>query len=201
VVLAAVIALLWLKHPRMPAVRWVLLGALLVLALLQVRHQAVLAIVTAMVLPTGFAREVQPMPSAARWLAAGGIALVVAVRAVLPITLTENETNPWKLIAGVPPELRSEPVLNGYAMGGPLILSGVRPYVDGRGDMYGDQLVIDYKHITDGDADALDAAVKRWNIRWAILPRRYTKLVALFDHSPGWRRIREDQAGLIYVRL
>ena len=29
-------------------------------------------------------------------------------------------------------------MLNGYSMGGPLILSGIRPYIDGRGDMYGD---------------------------------------------------------------
>jgi hypothetical protein len=91
-------------------------------------------------------------------------------------------------------------VLNGYAMGGPLILSGMRPYIDGRSDMYGDALVFDYKRITDGDAASLDAAVKRWNLRWAILPRRYTKLVALLDRSPGWRRIKEDEAGLIYVR-
>jgi hypothetical protein len=200
VMLAAVIGLVWFKRPRMPAVRWVLLGALLVLALLQVRHQAVLAIVTAMILPTGFRREVQPTPSMARWLAAGAIALIVTVRAILPITLPENEANPWRLIAAVPAELRSQPVLNGYAMGGPLILSGIRPYVDGRGDMYGDQLVVDYKHITDGDEAALDAAVKRWNIRWAILPRRYKKLVALLDRSPDWRRIEEDEAGLIYVR-
>jgi hypothetical protein len=126
--------------------------------------------------------------------------LVVAIRAILPIALPENETNPWRLIAAVPPELRSQPVLNGYAMGGPLILSGIRPYVDGRGDMYGDELVVDYKRITDGDSGALDAAVKRWNIRWAILPRRYKKLVALLDRSPDWRRIKEDEAGLIYVR-
>jgi hypothetical protein len=66
--------------------------------------------------------------------------------------------------------------------------------------MYGDQLVVDYKHITDGDAAALDAAVQRWDIRWAILPRRYTKLVTLLDHSPDWRRIEEGEAGLIYVR-
>ena len=44
------------KRPRLPPVRWLLLGALLVLALFQVRHQAVLAIVAAMILPTGFAR-------------------------------------------------------------------------------------------------------------------------------------------------
>jgi hypothetical protein len=200
VMLAAVIALLWVKRPKLPPVRWLLLGGLLVLALLQVRHQAVLAIVTAMVLPTGFVRQPQPVTASTRWLAAGAIALVVAIRAVLPIALPENETNPWRLIAAVPPELRSQPVLNGYAMGGPLILSGIRPYVDGRGDMYGDELVVDYKRITDGDSGALDAAVKRWNIRWAILPRRYKKLVALLDRSPDWRRIKEDEAGLIYVR-
>jgi hypothetical protein len=200
VMLAATIVLLWLKRPRLHWVRWLLLGALLVLALLQVRHQAVLAIVTAMVVPTGFARRTDPIPLSARWLAAGAIALVVAIRAILPIALPENETNPWRLIAAVPPELRSQPVLNGYAMGGPLILSGIRPYVDGRGDMYGDELVVDYKRITDGDSAALDAAVKRWNIRWAILPRRYKKLVALLDRSPAWRRIKEDEAGLIYVR-
>ena len=200
VILGAAIALLWLKRPKLLAVRWLLLGALLILALLQVRHQAVLAIVTAMILPTGFAREREPVAATMRWLVAGAVALVVAIRAVLPITLPENETNPWRLIAAVPPQLRSQPVLNGYAMGGPLILSGIRPYVDGRGDMYGDQLVVDYKRITDGDAASLNAAVRRWNIRWAILPRRYKKLVALLDRSPGWRRIREDEAGLIYVR-
>jgi hypothetical protein len=200
VMLAVVVGLLWFKRPRLHWVRWLLLGALLVLALLQVRHQAVVAIVAAMVLPTGFAPEAQSASSPAPRLAAGLIALVVAARAILPVTLPENEANPWKLIAAVPPELRSQPVLNGYAMGGPLILSGIRPYVDGRGDMYGDDLVVDYKRITDGDAAALNAAVKRWNISWAILPRRYEKLVALLDHSPDWQRIKQDEAGLVYVR-
>jgi hypothetical protein len=200
VMLVATIALLSTKRPRLHWVRWLLLGGLLILALLQVRHQAVLAIVTALIVPTGFARREEPVVASTRWLAGGAVALIVAIRAILPITLPENEANPWRLIAAVPPELRAQPVLNGYAMGGPLILSGIRPYVDGRGDMYGDELVVDYKHITDGDSAALNAALQRWNIRWAILPRRYKKLVALLDHSPGWRRIKEDEAGLIYVR-
>jgi len=42
--------------------------------------------------------------------------------------------------------------------------------------------------------------VRRWNIRWAILPLRYTKLIALLDHSPEWRRIYVDKMGAIYVR-
>jgi hypothetical protein len=199
-VLAAVLVLLWVKRPRLPLIRWLLLAALLALALLQVRHQAVLAIVAAMVLPTGFRRSEEAMRPVAWGLPALAIVVAAAARAILPVILPENEANPWRLIAAVPPELRSQPVLNGYAMGGPLILSGIRPYIDGRSDMYGDPFVLDYKRITDGDAAALEAAVNRWNIRWAILPPRYKKLVALLDHSPEWRRVREDEAGLIYVR-
>jgi hypothetical protein len=91
-------------------------------------------------------------------------------------------------------------VLNGYSMGGPLILSGIRPYVDGRGDMYGDALVVGYSRIVHGDAAAFDAAVKRWNIRWAIVPNDGKQLVAILDRSPGWRRIARDHVGAIYVR-
>jgi len=171
-----------------------------VMAMLQVRHQAVLAIVSAMVLPTGFARRQDLGQAKIAPLVAGAAAVLVLVRAILPVALPANEANPWRLIAAVPPQLRSQPVLNGYAMGGPLILSGIRPYVDGRGDMYGDALVVGYKRITDGDPVALREAVERWNIRWAILPHRYEKLLALLDRSPGWRRIHEDSVGVIYER-
>jgi hypothetical protein len=202
VVLAAVLIVSWFKRPRLPLVRWLLLGGLLILAFLQMRHQAVLAIVAAMILPQGFARgAVNAAPARSLVpLAAAAIAILVVVRAATPTSPIENEANPWQLIAAVPPELRSQPVLNGYSMGGPLILSGIRPYIDGRGDMYGDQLVVGYTHIRDGDAAALAEAVQKWNIRWAILPNRYAKLLALLDRTPGWRRIHQDKVGVVYVR-
>ena len=134
-------------------------------------------------------------------VAAGVIGLAfVAIRAVLPIALPYNSANPGKLIAAVPTPLRTQPVLNGYGMGGPLILSGIRPYVDGRGDMYGDELVVGYRRIVDGDPIALKDAVRRWGIRWAILPNRYAKLIGFMDRNPGWERIYRDQVGVIYVR-
>ena len=201
-VLAVTLALIAWKRPRLPWVRWLLLAALLGLALLQMRHQATLAIVAAMLLPQGFARgagqAAEDKPQLA-WVLAGGAALLVLVRALMPLSPPENEANPWRLIAAVPPQLRSQPVLNGYSMGGPLILSGIRPYVDGRGDMYGDALVVDYSHIVHGDAQAFARAVQRWNIRWAILPNDDEALIALLDRS-GWRRIARDQVGVIYVR-
>lgn len=202
VVLAGMLALIWLKRPRMHPVRWLLLGVLIALALLQVRHQAVLAIVSVIILPEAFARGSTREKAEKKiwWLVGAAAAALIAVRLVMPMTPPENEANPWELIAAVPPDLRSQPVLNGYVMGGPLILSGIRTYVDGRGDMYGDELVIGYKRITDGDAAKFEEAVRRWGIRWAILPHRYKKLVALIDRSPSWRRIHQDEVGVIYVR-
>jgi hypothetical protein len=202
-VLAITLILIAWKRPRLPWVRWVLLGALVGLALLQVRHQAILAIVAAMVLPQGFARSPGREHIVDRplgWVAFAGAALLVALRAIMPLSPSDNEANPWKLIAAVPPELRSQPVLNGYSMGGPLILSGIRPYIDGRGDMYGDALVVGFSRIARGDGQAFADAVRRWNIRWAMVPNESKGLIALLDRAPGWRRIHRDQVGAIYVR-
>ncbi|MEO6225102.1 MAG: hypothetical protein ABIO80_04560 [Sphingomicrobium sp.] len=201
-VLALVAALIAWKRPRLHPVRWLLLGGLLVLALLQVRHQAVLAIVAALVLPAGFAagemrrhthHKLMPVVDA-------GSALLLLVRSVMPLSPPDNEANPWKLIAAVPPALRSQPVLNGYSMGGPLILKGIRPYIDGRGDMYGDALVVGYARISHGDAKAFAEAVQRWNIRWAMVPGGDNGLTRLLASAPGWRLAYRDRVGAIYVR-
>ncbi|MFL6830073.1 MAG: hypothetical protein ACJ8D5_05565, partial [Sphingomicrobium sp.] len=202
-VLAITLALILWNRPRQHSVRWSLLALLLLMAFLQMRHQAVLAIVAAMLLPPAFGRggessNRRPRPVLVLVGAAG--ALLVAARAIMPVTLPYNSANPWRMIAAIPPELRSQPVLNGYGMGGPLILKGIRPYVDGRGDMYGDELVVGYRRIIDGDPAALAEAVERWHIRWAILPNRYGKLLAELDRSPDWRRIYKDEVGAIYVR-
>jgi len=200
--LALTLALIIWKRPRLPWVRWLLLAALLGLALFQARHQAMLAIVAAMVLPRGFAGEGrgEALDKPLRWVVAGAAALLVLVRGLMPLTPPDNQANPWKLIAAVPPQLRSQPVLNGYSMGGPLILSGIRPYIDGRGDMYGDAHVLGFLAISHGDKQAFDAAVERWNIRWAMIPNESNRLIALLNRSPDWKRIASDKVGAVYVR-
>ena len=201
-VLAIVLALMIWKRPRLPWARWLLLASMLGLALLQIRHQAMLAIVAAMILPQGFARGSAIESSSDRLsnrIMLAGAALLVVARAILPLHPPENDANPWKLIAMVPLELRSQPVLNGYSMGGPLILSGIRPYVDGRGDMYGDQHVVAYSRIAHGDAKLFNEAVQRWNIRWAMLPKD-SKLIPVIQHTAGWRLVTQDKVGVIYAR-
>ena len=200
--LVLTLAVIAWKRPRLPWVRWLLLGGLLALALFQARHQAMLAIVAAMLLPAGFVTGVESTGAdkTFKWMVAAGAALLVLVRGFMPLTPPENQANPWKLIAAVPPQLRSQPVLNGYSMGGPLILSGIRPYIDGRGDMYGDAHVLGFLTISHGDGRAFDEAVQRWHIRWAIIPNESNRLIALLNRSPDWRRIAQDKVGAVYVR-
>ena len=201
-VLVLTLALIAWKRPRLPWVRWLLLAAAFGSAMLQIRHQAMFAILAAIILPEGFRQsDVQLLPEnrSLAWITAAAAAFLVTVRAIVPLQPPENEANPWHLIAMVPTALRSQHVINGYTMGGPLILAGIRPYVDGRGDMYGDQLVIDYANIIHGDPIAFARAVGRWNIRWAILPNQ-SRLIPLLDRSPGWRVLTRDRVGVIYVR-
>ncbi len=183
-----------------------LLAFLLILAFHQMRHQAMLAIVAAMLLPGALARGERPALFEARYrwqIAAGGSAAVAALllfRAFLPLEPTDNGAYPKAAIAALPADLRSSPGLNDYSFGGPLIQAGIEPYIDGRQDMYGDAFVIDYQRILDGDRGAFDRAAARYDLRYTILAPRYPKLIARLDSDPAWQRIYADRNAIIHRR-
>jgi hypothetical protein len=211
VVLGIVAALILWRGVRLSLARMLLLACLLGMALYQVRHQSLLVIAAAMILPAGFARQ---SGSAERpaifsgtaerrrwWLAAGAmIVLLAGARTMLPLRPMENAANPWGLLAVVPDDLRQRPVLNGWNFGGPLILSGIRPYIDGRADIYGDPFVIEFKRISDGDPVAVERALKRWDIAWTLSEHRQRSLIALMDSKSDWQRLHADKVGVIHVR-
>jgi hypothetical protein len=182
---------------RVPIGRLLLLLALAALAFSQVRHQSWFVIVAACVVPPLMASP-PARDRAPAWLALAAIPLLIA-RALWPITPTENAANPRHLIAAVPASLRDRPMINGYTFGGPMILAGMRPYIDGRADMYGDAFVLDYSRIIDGDMGRFDAAVARYGIRWTMLPTGSALNQAL-DRSRQWKRIYADRVGAIHVR-
>jgi len=191
-------AMLW-NGVKVPLGRLVLLLLLLALAFSQVRHQSWLAIVAALVLPSLFGSRGEFASSAKPYLAAAFALL--AIRAWFPLEPPENSANPRSLIAAVPPGLRTQPVLNGYTFGGPLILAGIKPFIDGRAEMYGDRFFADYVKIIDGDSASFDRAVARYNIRWTMTPAGDLPLLKLLDSSRNWRRIHADRVGVIHVRI
>jgi hypothetical protein len=199
-------AMLW-RRPRLSPVRALLIVALTAMALYQMRHQAVLAIVAALVLAPAFgtapSEPVADNPKLHRLLAGGlaaAVALLAIVRLVLPLVPSENEANPRRALSAIPPELRHKPVFNGYTLGGPLILAGTPVYIDGRQDFYGDRFLLDYKRMLDGDMSAFERDAVRRGITWTILPAKGAKLVAKLDSSPRWRRLYADRSVVIHVR-
>ena len=201
-------ALLW-KRPQFRPGELLLLLLTLAMAFTHIRHQSVFVILAALIVTPRLASKdrehAAPMlqsPTEARLWGAGALAAAIAIvgiRAMIPLQPRETFSNPRGLLAHVPQELRSQPVLNEYSMGGPLILAGIRPYIDGRADMYGDAFVQDYLKITGGDWVTFSKAVDKYGLRWTILQNN-NGLVRELDKSGEWRRIYSDKVGVIHVR-
>ena len=208
---------LW-RGVRVPPLRLLLLVALIHMALQHVRQQAVLAALAPLLLAEPFGRALHPgladtrIAPPAGWkppwrlpspvLAVGLAAVlagVAAARLAIPLQRTDNPNVPVSAMAHVPAALLSQPVFNEYAFGGYLIFKGVKPYIDGRADMYGDAFVNEYLAVGGGAQPDLDNTFKRWNIRWTILGPR-EPLVAVLDRRPGWRRLYTDAFAVVQVR-
>jgi hypothetical protein len=178
--------------------RLLLLLGMLGLAFIQLRHQSWFVIVAAASLPPLFGgrgwdkHRVWPVMLMA--------IPFLALRLAIPLTPVESPANPSQLLSALPKDLRSKPVMNGYTFGGPMILAGIKPYIDGRAEIYGDAFFADYTKIIDGDFARFDRAVRRYGIQWTILPHSDGKLIRELDSSPDWQRFASTKAGVVHVR-
>jgi hypothetical protein len=209
---------LW-RGLRLQPLRLLLLLGLIHMALQHVRQQAVLAALAPMLLAEPFGRALTParaglrpggrlsladlrrslavLPAVALALLAAG---VVGARLAWPVQRRDNVNVPVTALAHVPPEVARLPVFNEYAFGGYLIFKGVRPYIDGRADMYGDDFVRNYLAVLTARRPDVDREFRRWGIRWTILSPRGA-LVGLLDRSPNWRRVYADRWAVVQVSV
>lgn len=207
VVLLGTLALMVLRGAKLRLGEAILLLFLLGWALSQIRHQSWLAIVATMVLAPHLAglRAVVPLipETGVRRFCVGGALAAVAVLALLrlwvPFEPKHSQTTPQQLLAHVPAEMRGQHVFNGYSFGGPLILDGIKPYIDGRADMYGDAFVLEWFDMVSGDMPKFERAVRKYDIRWTLLGPG-EPLVKQLDASPQWRRFYSDRVGVIHIR-
>ncbi|NQE63194.1 hypothetical protein [Caulobacter sp. RHG1] len=191
---------------RVPPVRLLLLLAMFYMSLQHVRHQLVLAVLAPLILAApvgqalGHAREAA-RPS--RALLAGfavACVLLLGLRLALPIQRVDGPTSPVTALAHVPADLAAQPVLNGYGLGGYLIAKGVRPYIDGRADMYGDAFTEAYFQAVEPDPAKLKALLETHRIAWTIFGPEEGG-VKLLDADPKWRRIYADRYAIVHQRV
>ncbi len=133
-----------------------------------------------------------------RLFALGALALL-AVRLALPLPLHDTKPTPVAALAAVPAEIRALPVFNALSDGGYLILQGVKPFIDGRFDMYPKAHVDDYLKASAGDPEAARRVLDGNAIAWTVLQPQQ-KLVDWLDHEPGWRRLYADGFAIVHVR-
>lgn len=207
---------LW-RGARIAPLRLLLILGVLHLALAHMRHQTLFVIIAAVVagppLTKMWIAGAQPNPGAwASWrsvlagkwaVAAGAVGLALwagALALAAPVVPPQSAVNPVKAFAAIPERLRHQPVLNEYAFGGPLIGQGVKVYIDGRGDLYGDAFIAEYMRVWGGDPEAFQRAQDKWRFCWTIFPPDNRALIQLLDRTRGWKRIYSDKFAIIHER-
>jgi len=94
----------------------------------------------------------------------------------------------------------SGPVFNDYNFGGYLIFSGVKPFVDGRADMYGDAFLKRYIEATRGITDDLPAMLDQYHATWTLFAPK-SPAVTLMNHLSGWKQLYADDTAVIHARI
>lgn len=90
-------------------------------------------------------------------------------------------------------------VFNDYGFGGYLIFEGLKPYVDGRSDLYGDDFLKRYVEATRGTSGDLPALLDESKATWTLFAAK-SPAATLLDHLPGWRRVYADDTAVIHAR-
>jgi len=194
-----------LKPLRLPALSAAMLVGLIHLSLQHSRHELLLAVVAPMLLARPIGEALQagaPARPASPRLVVGALMAALALtgaRLALPAPSLDSLSAPSRALAAVPPELRAKNVLNGYGDGGYLIFAQVRPFIDGRADMFGADFMSFYNRVASGEPDAIDDTLKRYEIAWTIFPPNQGA-VGIMDREPGWKRLYSDSHAVVHVR-
>lgn len=187
---------------KFPLLRGLILIGLCYLALAHARHQMLFGIVAPMLIAPVLGKRWPPeTPAPPRWLmpaGAGLLALLIAVRCLVPTARGDDPVTPMRAVASLPAALTTQPVLNAYDFGGYLIFSGIKVFVDGRTDMYGDDFLAKYDVMMKPDRKALSEALARWHIAWTILPPG--PAATMMDTLPGWHRGYRDALAVVHIK-
>jgi hypothetical protein len=210
----ALVALLYVaftRNVRLPIGRLAILIGLLCLSLAHARHQMIAGIVGAIILakPLGQALantdrrvvEGKAIQVDKRWIGMGVvcIALLTTIRFTHPLERSDDPVSPITALDHVPRELLNEPVLNSYDFGGYLIFRHVRPFIDGRADLYGDGFISAYIAALATNRSALEQTIDKYGIRWALLAAG-SPAVATLSSLPHWRRRYADNVAAVFER-
>jgi hypothetical protein len=192
---------------RLPPIRLLMFLGLIHGALTHARHEQLLGIVGVLILAEPFGASLGrgcAETSGRAWghLAAGAALIAMAAfggRIALPLSPERTGAAFAATLDRVPQSLLTGPVLNEYGIGGQLIFNGVRPFIDGRADLYGDAFLTGYYRITAPNRAELERTLSKYGIVWTIFPSTHP-IVQVLDQEPEWTRLVEGDDMVIHAR-
>jgi hypothetical protein len=134
----------------------------------------------------------------------GVLTHLFAAAALVPLERENPRYGLGAILAELPASLRSQPVLNEYSFGAHLIGEGIRPFIDGRTDLYGDAFLERNSAINALQGNALPETLAEFHVAWTVFPPH--SLITLWLDSqpgwrhPGWRRLGSDTIAVVHVR-
>jgi hypothetical protein len=196
---------------KLPVFRLLLLLGLVYSAFQHIRNEILVGLLGPLLIAAALGRHMAAVPvrlaAMGRWgtaalelpviLLIGGIFTAELVHD--PVLRHDDQATPGAALDHVPDSLRRLPVLNEYSFAGYLIFSGVRPFIDGRADMYGGDFLKTYIDAASGNSSVLQGVLKQYDIAWTIMPPK-SAVVAVLDASPDWERIYSDDVAVVQVR-
>lgn len=194
---------------RLPWTRILMLLGLMHLALAQSRHGDVLGLLAPLFLAQPLARhlgaslsgELVRVRSGALAIAATAVLMATATGAFLaaqPLAPAARNT-PAAAIAATD-LANAGPVLNDYGFGGYLDFVGIRPFIDGRTELYGTAFTLRHHYaVTLANLPDFLALLDEYRFGATLLSPG-TPAVALLDRLPGWKRVYADDVAVVHRR-
>ncbi|HUK58447.1 MAG TPA: hypothetical protein VLV50_04390 [Stellaceae bacterium] len=211
--LLALGTMLW-RGIRLPFVRVLMLLLLFAMSLQHARNGDLIAFIAPLLAAPWAGPQLQnrtagssdwldrfARPSSAGGLVLAGVLALLAagVAARFPLGPEPKYAPAAALAAAEAAHVTDGPVLNDYNFGDFLIFNGVKTFIDGRADMFGDPFIKRYYEAVHGRSDDLPALLEQYKIAWTIFPAD-ARAVVLIDRLPGWRRLYADKTAVVQVR-
>jgi hypothetical protein len=194
----------------LPVLRIVMVLGVLHLSLSQVRHADLLGMLAPIFLARPLAEQFTALagdrtgltlrPSA--WLPATAVLLLIGVTGLASL---RHDVSPPARITPANAIHSTEiakagPILNDYDFGGYLDFVGVAPFIDGRGELYGEAYMLRHNRALSLEnlPDFL-RLLDEYHIGATLLTPS-TPAVALLDRLPDWKRIYSDDVAVVHAR-
>ena len=194
---------------NLPPIRILVLLGLLCMALAHIRNGEVLGLLGPLFIAAPLASQIEGCDG--RRTGEGNGHLLPSLALILALcleTVGVSYTSDYQPRAAVTPTRAvaaleasgAKHVLNSYVFGGYLIASGIKPFIDGRTELYGEKFVLSHdRAVKLQDVGAFFWLLKNYDIDATMLAPD-APAVGLLDRLKGWNRVYADNVAVVHVR-